>query len=201
MNFNSDVDIDFGDRDKILNLIKHIPASIQIGDNYKKHNTGVYVTGIPINPMTGSASIEYSEAEKRGYLKLDFLNVWIYQHIKSEEHLIELMAEPNWELLNNEDFFEKLIHIGRHRDVFKKMPEPIDSIPRMAMFLSLIRPGKRHLIGHTWKEVSKTIWDNENVEGYWFKKSHAIAYAQLVVVNMNLIEKSEEMFNSIVLPE
>ena len=66
------------------------------------------------------------------------------------------------------------------------MPEPVDSIPRLAMFLALIRPAKKHLIGKTWREVSQTIWDREN-DGYSFKKSHAIAYAQLVVVHMNLL--------------
>jgi DNA polymerase III alpha subunit len=54
------------------------------------------------------------------------------------------------------------------------------------MFLAVIRPGKRHLIGRAWKDVSATVWDR--VEGeYSFKKAHAIAYAQLVVVNLNLL--------------
>jgi hypothetical protein len=66
------------------------------------------------------------------------------------------------------------------------MPEPINTIPRLAMFLAVIRPGKKHLIGKTWAEVAKTIWDRE--EGtYTFKKSHAVAYAHLVVVHMNII--------------
>ena len=78
----------------------------------------------------------------------------------------------------------------------RKMPEPIDSIPRLAMFLAVIRPSKRHLIGKTYKELSQTIWDRDET-GYSFKKSHAIAYAQLVVVHMNLIE---ELGDSIVTP-
>jgi DNA polymerase III alpha subunit len=54
------------------------------------------------------------------------------------------------------------------------------------MFLAVIRPGKRHLIGRTWKDVAATVWDK--VEGeYSFKKSHSVAYSQLVVINMNLI--------------
>jgi DNA polymerase III alpha subunit len=54
------------------------------------------------------------------------------------------------------------------------------------MFLAMIRPGKKHLIGLSWSEVSKTIWDKD--EGtYSFKKSHAVAYAHLVVVHMNLL--------------
>ena len=66
------------------------------------------------------------------------------------------------------------------------MPEPVDTIPRLAMFLAIIRPAKRHLIGQTWAEVAKTIWEKTE-DGYQFKKSHAVAYAHLVGVNMNLI--------------
>jgi hypothetical protein len=55
------------------------------------------------------------------------------------------------------------------------------------MVLALLRPGKKHLIGLPWKEVAETVWDKGS-DGYSFKKSHAIAYAQLVVVHMNLLE-------------
>jgi hypothetical protein len=67
------------------------------------------------------------------------------------------------------------------------MPESIDSITRLAMFLAIIRPAKKHLIGLPWVEVNKTVWD-KNDDGYSFKKSHAIAYAHLVVVHMNLLD-------------
>jgi len=67
------------------------------------------------------------------------------------------------------------------------MPEPVDSIPRMAMFLALIRPAKRHLIGQKWVDVAKTVWDRPTDDEYYFKKSHAVAYAHLVAVHMNLI--------------
>jgi hypothetical protein len=57
------------------------------------------------------------------------------------------------------------------------------------MFLAAIRPGKKHLIGLPWSEVTNTIWEKE--EGvYTFKKSHAVAYAHLVVVHINLLEEN-----------
>ena len=68
-----------------------------------------------------------------------------------------------------------------------RMPEPVDSIPRMAMLLSVIRPAKRHLIGLPWREVGETVWDRPPDDSYYFKKSHAVAYAHLVAVHMNLI--------------
>ena len=188
MRIDSDVDIDFGDRDKLLKLIKHTPAAMRNANPMRKHATGVYVTDIPYDPINDMASIDYVEAEKRGYFKLDLLNVHVYSQVKDELHLATLMREPNWDNLNKREFVEKLIHLGNHYQSLQKMPSPVNSIPRLAMFLALIRPAKRHLIGESWVEVSKTIWD-KNSDGYSFKKSHAIAYAHLVVVHMNLLEE------------
>ncbi len=189
MKFNSDVDIDFGDREKILSIIEHIPAAMRKVSPIRKHATGIYVTDIPYDPVNDMSSLDYADAEKRGYLKLDFLNVHVYNQVRDETHLIELMREPNWNNLRNKDFVEKLIHLGNQFHTLRSMPEPINSIPRLAMFLAVIRPGKKHLIGKTWLEVSKTVWDKDNT-GYIFKKSHAVAYAQLVVVHMNLLEET-----------
>lgn len=187
MKFKSDIDIDFGDRSLALALLQHHPAGIVRDGELVKHNTGVYVTDIPTDPFTGIASIDHKAAEDLGYMKLDLLNVSLYTQIKNEEHLTTLMAqEPLWDLLLDPEFCSLLIHIGAHYDLLQKCPEPVNSIPRMAMFLALIRPGKRHLVGKTWKEIADTVWDSTE-EGYSFKKSHAVAYAHLVVVHMNLI--------------
>jgi hypothetical protein len=148
----------------------------------------VYATDVPVDPFTGIASLDHNVAEDRGYTKLDFLNVSLYTQIKNEEHLKELMSqEPLWDLLLQPEFCSQLIHIGNHHTTLSQMPEPVDSIPRMAMFLSVIRPAKRHLIGKTWKEVADSVWEKPADNSYYFKKSHAVAYANLVVVHMNLI--------------
>jgi hypothetical protein len=188
MKFNSDIDIDFGDRDLLLDKIKHIPASMRKVDPIRKHNTGVYVTDIPYDPINDMASIDYNEAEERGYFKLDLLNVHIYNKVRDEKHLIELMRDPNWSKLNDPIFVEKLIHLSNHYNSLRKMPEPVNNIPRLAMFLAAIRPAKKHLIGLPWSEVAKHIWEKDNT-GYTFKKSHSLAYAMLVVVHMNLLEE------------
>ena len=192
MKFNSDIDIDFGNRDEILKHIRHTPAAMRNVSPIRKHATGVHITDIPYDAVNDMANIDYAEAEKRGYLKLDMLNVHVYSLIRDEEHLIELMREPNWKNLRDKKFVEKLIHLGNHYNSILKMPEPIDCIPRLAMFLAIIRPAKKHLIGLPWKEVAKSVWD-KNVDGYSFKKSHAIAYAQLVVVHMNLLDSSHSL--------
>ena len=186
MKFRSDIDIDFADREQALAVLDTIPASIIKDNKLSRHNTGVYVTDIPQDPFTGSASIDYKDAEDRGYMKLDFLNVNLYKQVRDEAHLVELMREPDWTKLYDPTICAQLIHINNHYDTLLKMPEPVDTIPRLAMFLAVIRPGKYHLIGKTWKEVSATVWDK--VEGqYSFKKAHAVAYAQLVAVNLNLL--------------
>ena len=188
MKFQSDIDIDLGDRTQALAHINHVPASILRDGKLVKHNSGIYVTDIPVDPFTGQAAVDYQAAEARGYVKLDLLNVSLYTQITSEEHLQQLMtAEPAWDRLYDPEFFARLIHVGSHYDTLLKMPEAVNSIPRMAMFLSVIRPAKRHLIGKKWQEVAATVWDKPSDDGYYFKKSHAVSYAHLVVVNMNLL--------------
>ena len=195
MKFKSDIDIDFGDRTQALKLLKHTPASINRDGTWVPHNTGVYFTDIPQDPFTGRASIDYESAEDRGYMKLDFLNVSLYTQIKSEEHLVQLMnQEPEWDKLYDPEFCSKLIHVGNHYDLLIKCPEAVNTIPRMAMFLALIRPGKRHLAGKPWREVAETVWDKDD-EGYAFKKAHGVAYAHLVAVNMNLLRDFSNQSN------
>ena len=188
MKFTSDIDIDVANRDQALALLKHTAATIIRDEKVSKHNTGVYFTEIPADPFTGRAALDYEAAEGLGYTKIDVLNVGLYQQITNEEHLTYLMQqEPLWDLLQARDFCSQLIHIGSHYDTLIRMPEPVDSIPRLAMFLAVIRPAKRHLIGKTWTEVVETVWERPVDDGYYFKKAHAVSYAHLVAVNMNLI--------------
>ena len=110
MKFRSDIDIDFGNRDAALSLLKHTPAGIMRDGKIVQHNTGIYVTNIPTDPFLGVASIDHKNAEELGYTKLDFLNVSLYTQIKNEEHLIELMnREPPWEKLYDQEFCSKLL--------------------------------------------------------------------------------------------
>ena len=189
MKIDSDIDIDFGDREQLLKLIPHTRAAMRNANPIRHHATGVYVTDIPYDPINDMANIDYVEAEKRGYFKLDLLNVHIYSQVRDELHLATLMREPDWNKLRKREFVEKLIHLSNHYQSLQRMPEPVNSIPRLSMFLALIRPAKKHLIGESWSEVAKTIWD-KNTDGYVFKKSHSLAYAHLVVVHMNLLEES-----------
>jgi hypothetical protein len=107
--------------------------------------------------------------------------------VQNKQHLDQLVnTEPDWKLLNDSEFVSQLIHIGNHYSSLQQMPEPISCVDHMAMFLALIRPAKRHLIGKTWSQVSETIWQKPEDDSYYFKKAHAYSYAYLVMVNMNL---------------
>ena len=181
-----DIDIDFADRTRALEHFKHVTAAIEDNGTFKKHNTGIYCTSVPYNPVTGLSTLDYKEAEERGYFKIDFLNVSIYKDVRNEEHLKELMeTEPLWDLLEQEDFTNLLFHVNGHTSLMRQMKPT--SVEELAMCLALIRPAKRHLIGKTWTEIGQTIWEKPENGDYYFKKAHAVAYAMAIVVQMNLI--------------
>lgn len=181
-----DIDMDFLDRTAALNVIQHIPAAIKDKDSFKKHNTGVYCHTIPYNPLTGAASIEYKEAESRGYFKLDFLNVSAYKGVRDEDHLNQLLnTEPLWELLEQDEFSNMLFHVNGHGSILRQMKPR--SIAELAAVLAMIRPAKRYLIGKEWDIVNAEVWIKPSSDEYFFKKAHAISYAAVIVVQMNLI--------------
>jgi hypothetical protein len=182
-----DIDIDTGDRDRLLMLIKHVPASIDRDGQITKHNTGIYVNPVPVNPVTGLCNMDYQTAEELGYIKLDILNVHVYNQIRDNDHLDSLLAsEPDWQQLHDADFVQKLIHVNNHYDLLQQhFPDTQD---KLAMVLALIRPSKRYLIGRTWREIAAEIW-TKPAEGYYFKRSHSYSYAQLVMIHMNLLSE------------
>jgi hypothetical protein len=186
--FQSDIDIDVADRDTVLRLIKHTPASQWRDGQLVRHNTGVYVTDVPVDSVHGFCSFDYAAAEAAGYVKLDIINNGVYQQVQSPAHLDRLLdTPPDWNKLNDHKFFTQVVHIGNHWDLYRRLREPLNSIPRMAMFLALIRPAKRHLANSTWSEMAKTIWDKSTDGGYGYKASHACSYAILVSLHMNLL--------------
>ena len=106
-----DIDIDFTDRTKILEVIENITAMRMTPDGPTAHNTGIYAQYVPHDPVTTLSSIDYKQAEQRGYYKIDFLNVNVYKGVRNEEHLVKLMeTEPLWELLKQDEFTDLLFH-------------------------------------------------------------------------------------------
>ena len=181
-----DIDIDFPDRRRVLDIIQHIPARLEDG---KKHNTGVYCHSIPYNPLTDTASIDYKSAQERGYFKIDFLNVSAYNGVKDETHLVELLnTEPLWDLLYEKDVCDQLFHINGYHNLLSELKPK--SIVELAAVLAMIRPGKKHLIPvckeKGFESINDEIW-TKTEDAYFFKKAHAVSYASVIVVQLNLL--------------
>ena len=177
-----DIDIDFANREIVLNRLHHRVARM---NSEKKHNSGIYATEIPHNPVNNLATFDYKTAEDRGYFKLDFLNVSIYKDVKDEEHLIKLMEkEPLWQLLEHADFSEQVFHLNGHSALLQQLKPT--SVKQLAATLAIIRPAKRHLANETWQTIFQEVWKKPE-EVYYFKKAHAISYAMACVVHMNLL--------------
>ena len=190
-----DVDIDFFDRDGVLKLFKHTPATIIKEGKTEKHKTGVYFHAVPEHPVTGHSSLDYKKAEDRGYFKIDCLNVNIYKDVKSEQELVELMIqEPDWDMLKDATVVDQLFHLNGHFNIVNKL-EP-RTIEQLAAVLAIIRPAKRGLMYKDWVDIMKEVWIKPTDGSYFFKKSHAVAYAQAIVVQMNLITKTKYSFDA-----
>lgn len=184
---SADIDIDLVNRDQLLQLISAVPARQQNHNQIKKHNSGVYVTDIPWDPVNQCAAIDYETAEQLGYFKIDLLNMTVYQLIKNPEHYEQMLnLTPPWSRLwTDSAWASQLVHIGNYTELLNAMRP--DSIPRMAAFISIIRPGKAHLQNKDWDTVFATVWDGDSSRGFVFKKSHAVSYAALVALHMNLL--------------
>lgn len=181
-----DIDLDFSDRNRALELFDHISASRDDHGKLVKHNTGVYLHAVPVNALTGLCALPYNQADKEGYFKIDFLNVGIYKGVRNEEHLDQLLAqEPLWDLLLQNQFLDLLFHLKGHGEILKKTCPT--SVEQLAAVLAMIRPAKRYLVGKNWTTIMKEVWIKPENGEYHFKKSHATAYAMAVVVQMNLI--------------
>lgn len=187
---SADIDIDFADREQLLKLVSVVPACQMQDGKIRRHNSGVYVTDIPYDPVNGCAAIDYQEAEQRGYFKIDLLNMSVYQLIKSPAHYEAMLSqEPPWtRLCTDPEWASGLVHVGNYVDLLCEMKP--DSIPRMAAFISIIRPGKAHLQRQPWPTVFESVWDGDDSRGYTFKKSHAVSYAALVALHMNLLNST-----------
>ena len=116
----------------------------------------------------------------------------VYQLIKSPKHYTEMLAAtPPWNRLwQDSTWASQLVHIGNYTELLKSMRP--DSIPRMAAFISIIRPGKAHLQNKSWEDVFNSVWDGNDSQGYTFKKSHALSYAALVALHINLLNQVDE---------
>ena len=191
MRVQTDIDIDFADRSKVLSGLKHIAASRESKRGLERHNTGVYFQPIPRDPFENTATIEFNAAQELGYFKVDFLNVGIYEDVRDEEHLLSLMKEPDWSLLGIEEIVKELFHIGEYFWLVDKLKPK--SVEQLAMLLAVMRPSKKHLANKSWDKIEKEVWIAPTDGEYHFKRSHATSYSMAIVVQLNLLaEKASQ---------
>lgn len=187
-----DIDIDISSKIKIDKLFNLTHASMIEGDELKKHLVGVYFQYIPKDPSTKLSAIPYKEAEKYSYYKFDFLNVNLiekFQEIFSSKTEMKCIMNktPNWKLFENKEIVEQLFHLSNHFDVVYAVKPK--SILEIADILAIIRPGKKILLDkylRNKKEIRKELFTKRAKSD--LRKSHAIPYALLIVIQLNLIE-------------
>ena len=166
-----DMDMSQKTRDTMVTSLYHIPASKLNEKGINPHGVGVYLCNIPNDRITGLASIDYKKAEEDyGYVKLDWLHNTIYDRFESRDELFNAMnIEPRWDLLYKKDILEQLPHINNYYTLINQLPK-INSIEKLAMFIAIIRPGKKYLIdilqnSGNWESIENKIWIKEDT-GY-----------------------------------
>lgn len=158
------------------------------------HPSGMYVdTNMPVDCVTGWAAIDYETAESVGYIKIDLLSNSTYTKFKTKGEILNLMdKEPDWNLLLNEKVVKKLPHLKKHHKLLC-MIRP-SSVEELADVLALIRPGKSQLIDKYQSNklsVRTSLYRRPLGGGAYFKRSHAIAYALMIVVLLNSLEEKK----------
>lgn len=186
--FSADIDIDFQTTFKPESVFPWTKASIVKNGYLSPHPCGVYPQKIPVDYVTKLAAIPYAEAEEVGYMKIDMLHLSIYDHFNSREEITELLKlEPDWSLLLIPSEQAKLFQLSRHGEVLTAVKPK--NIEELADCLALIRPGKKQLakLYNVDKAGTRRILYSKDESGYSFKKSHAIAYAMVIVLQLHLI--------------
>jgi DNA polymerase III alpha subunit len=185
---STDVDIDVFNREGILKNLDCVYGRIdRDGGKFEMHKTGVYFQNIPRDPITNISTVDHKVANNYGYFKIDFLNVNLYEGVRDEKHLLDLLhKDPPWDFFEYEEITDQLFHLKGYSYLLKKFkPQCVEDL---AMILAIIRPGKAYLQNESWDRIREEVWIKiEGEDIYQFKKSHGIAYSLAIIVNLNLL--------------
>ncbi len=185
-----DVDIDFKiDFDPLVYFKEAIRASMVKNKELIKHPAGAYFQSMPIDPVTDLAAIPYEQAEELGYFKIDFLHLSLLDCFENKQQIRTLLKkEPDWNLLQDRRAVSKLFQIHKHYDLLAEVKPK--SVQELADCIALIRPGKRNLAKLYIKDPNTIRQElyRKPEDGYYFKKSHAVAYALTIVLQLHLVK-------------
>lgn len=186
-----DIDIDFKPPFNPKTVFPQaVPASMVRDGELVKHPCGQYFQHIAVDDMTGWSAIPYEEAEVMGFFKIDFLHLSILDYFESKHEIRALLkAEPNWDLLLDEHQVSKLFQISKHHKILTKTKPR--SVIELADVVALIRPNKRHLLDDYMRNKTKIrplLYRQGPDDKSSFKRSHSLAYASTIVLQLHLIE-------------
>lgn len=183
-----DIDIDFPTTFSPEKLFPEATRAMIFSDNaLRKHNCGIYFQNIPKDEMSNLAAIPYDVAAEYGYQKIDFLHLSILDSFHSKQQIRQLVnTEPDWGLLSDPSIVDQLFQIKNHFDVVSTIKPK--SIQELADIIALIRPGKRILLKDyisNRERVRPLLYRQKSEDKSSFKRSHAIAYAHVIVMQLH----------------
>lgn len=191
-----DIDIDIGpDCDAKKLFPESIRASLIENGVLKPHQWGLYFQKVPEDVVTGYCAVPFRDAEANGLFKFDMITVNLlgdFDVLKDKKELRKLTKiPPDWSLMEDSSIVSGLFHLGNHTGLITKVKPK--SVRELADCLSLIRPNKRHLVDkyiadRNDPETLAALYERQDKSD--FRRSHAIPYALLIVVQLHLIKAS-----------
>lgn len=183
-----DIDIDVSDNEFARKILGGVRASTIENSEIKPHVVGMYFQDAPKDALSNLCAIPYDLAEDYGYKKIDILNLSFLQNFDNKEQIRKLLKRnPRWNLLVDDSVIPKLFHLSKHASTLKSIKPT--SVEELADTLALIRPNKKDLIP---KYIKDKVTTREQLykktDASDLRKSHAIPYALIIVLQLHLIE-------------
>lgn len=155
---------------------------------YFLQSEDLVMNDIPVDPETGMTALSAKEGEEYGFFKVDLLTNTAYDQFRNKKDVLNAMdfSKFDWSVFLDKDVVEKLPHMGKNFSVVRQL-QP-QSVEDLADILALIRPGKIDLFDaylENRERTRKRLYKRPSNGGMYFKKSHAIAYAVMILVTLN----------------
>jgi len=187
-----DIDIDVPTSIDVRKLFPTavVASMFQRGD-LAKHPCGHYFENVPVDPLTGLSAIPYERAEELGFMKIDFLHMsFLDEFVDKADVLKYANQEPDWSLLREREVVEGLFQLRNSWEYLDRIRPTC--VQTLADTIAIIRPAKRILLLDYLKNPESTrvrLYKRSADDKTSFRRSHAIAYAHVVVMQLNKISE------------
>ncbi|MDA3806869.1 MAG: hypothetical protein PF440_03060 [Thiomicrorhabdus sp.] len=146
------------------------------------HPSGIYLENVPMDDFTGLCAFDYKYGNDNGFMKVDLLHNSVYSNFKSKAEIYDALEHDiRWELFLDESVVTTLPHLAKHYNIVSKLKPK--SVMDLSDILAIIRPGKIELLPEYIKNKERTrarLYKRPR-QGMYFKKSHAVSYAMMIV--------------------